>query len=407
MARERNSVGTTPRGQVRSNRSVRWLCLGGVLAAACSVRTGSHDASAPPLPSAQQGTPQPSAAGAAGAGPAQVEAGHAAAIAVPSESVSTPAMTAGAAGEAQAASMQPMAADAGSGEMDAPRVPAPPGCPAPPETASIPEINALNMVNTLRAASGSGCVTLDLNIGKAAAAHCAYYALNKDTAPECTINPHYEVPGCPGFTGTTPTERMRAAGFESGAGSGGEVMAFHNDPTQAVQSWVDSVWHRIPILDPATTVLGYGSAEGCDSVAFGPNRRREALSLVAYPYAGQIGVTTAFDGRYEGPMPPPPATGWPSANPISLYGQQLVVTEHQLFVDGDPTPLDHTWLDPTSPILPEDQQSLLRNVVFMYANQPYLPDTTYRVRIAGTYAGGELLREWTFTTGSPLQRRMR
>ncbi|HET8935621.1 MAG TPA: hypothetical protein VFN67_19365, partial [Polyangiales bacterium] len=66
---------------------------------------------------------------------------------------------------------------------------------------------------------------------------------------------------------------------------------------------------------------------------------------------------------------------------------------------------DHTWLDPTSPLLPADQQRLLLNVVFMYANQPYLPNTTYRVRIAGTYAGGKLEKEWTFTTGIPSRRR--
>jgi len=343
------------------------------------------------------------ASGVAGAAAQLPEAGAAGAAGEPLPPASTPA-SAGAAGEAQSVSVPPMAADAGSGASEPPLVAAPEGCAPPPDGASVEEINALNTVNTLRAAAGAPCVTLDLNIGKAAAAHCAYYALNKDSAPECTINPHYEVLGCPGYTGTTPSERMRAAGFAS-SGGGGEVMAFLNNPARAVQTWVDSVWHRIPILDPATTVMGYGSAEDCDTVDFGPNRRREGLSLVAYPYAGQIGVTTAFDGRYEGPMPPAPTTGWPSANPISLYGQQLVISEHQLFVEGDPTPVDHTWLDPTSPILPADQQSLLRNVVFMYANQPYLPNTTYRVRIAGTYAGGNLLREWTFTTGAP--RRMR
>jgi uncharacterized protein YkwD len=340
--------------------------------------------------------------GSAGAG---VDAAQAGAAAEPDPPDPTPP-SAGAAGDAPNVSVQPMAADAGSGGSEQPPLTvAPEGCPPPPDGASVEAINALNTVNTLRKSAGAPCVSLDLTIGKAAAAHCAYYALNKDSAPECTISPHYEIAGCPGFTGTTPTERMRAAGFASSGG--GEVMAFLNHPVRAVQTWVDSVWHRIPILDPATTVMGYGSAEGCDTVDFGPNRRREALSLVAYPYAGQIGVTTAFDGRYEGPMPPAPVTGWPSANPISLYGQQLVVTEHQLFVDGDNTPLDHTWLDPTSPILPADQQSLLRNVVFMYANQPYLPDTTYRVKISGTYAGGALLREWTFTTGAPPQRRSR
>jgi hypothetical protein len=300
-------------------------------------------------------------------------------------------------------SMPPMAAAAGGGASMLPPMTANPNnCPPPPDGASPAEIAALNVVNDLREAAGAPCVTLDLTISKAASAHCAYYAMNRDTRPECTVNPHYQVAGCPGFTGTTPVERMRAAGFS--ASGGGEVMAFLNDPVRSVQMWVDSVWHRIPILDPATSVLGYGSADECDTIDFGPAMRSDGLGLVAYPYAGQIGVTTVFDGRNEGPMPPAPTTGWPSANPISLYGQQLEVTEHLLFIDGDPTPIEHTWLDPKSPILPVDQQRLLRNVVFMYANQPYLPNTTYRVKIAGTYAGGMLAKDWTFTTGPDLRR---
>lgn len=344
----------------------------------------------------------PAAGSPAEPGPAmQVPEAGAQADAAPPEQLPS---AAGAPAEPQDSSLPPMAAAAGSGAIEPALVAAPEACDPPPAGASVEAINALNTVNTLRAAAGAPCVTLDLSIGKAAAAHCAYFALNKDLAPECTINPHYEVPGCAGFTGVTPNDRMRAAGFAT-SGGGGEVMAFLSNPALAVQTWVDSVWHRIPILDPATTVMGYGSAEGCDTVDFGPNRRRDGLNMVAYPYAGQTGVTTAFDGRNEGPMPPAPTTGWPSANPISLYAQQLVVTEHHLFVDGDDTPLDHTWLDYTSPILPADQQTLLRNVVFMYANQPYLPNTTYRVRIAGTYAGGDLLQEWTFTTGAPRGRR--
>jgi len=385
---------------------VSWLCWGCVLMAACAVNSHSNESPSAPQAADADSTassmlPEAPAAAGTGVEPAQAGAGGESGASEPPASTTA---NAGAAGEASGVSVPPMAAAAGSGGAEPPLVAAPEGCAPPPEGASVEEINALNTVNTLRAAAGAPCLTLDLNIGKAAKAHCAYYALNIESAPECVISPHYEVVGCAGYTGSTPSERMRAAGFASGGG-GGEVMAFLDNPARAVQTWVDSVWHRIPILDTATTVMGYGSAEGCDTIDFGPNRRREALSLVAYPYAGQIGVTTAFDGRNEGPMPPAPTTGWPSANPISLYGQQLLITEHQLFVDGDDTPLEHTWLDPTSPILPADQQSLLRNVVFMYANQPYLPNTTYRVKIVGTYAGGDLLREWTFTTGAP--RRMR
>lgn len=288
-------------------------------------------------------------------------------------------------------------ASAGSGGVAAPGMPLAAACPAPPAGATSAQRLALEVINGLRLAAGAACVNLDLTIGAAAEKHCEYYAMNSSD-PTCTDVPHREVMGCPGFTGATPMERMRAAGFDSS--DGGEIMAFLNDAARAIQMWVDSVWHRIPLLDPATTVLGYGSATGCDVIDFGPGMRSEPARVAVYPYAGQQGVTTSFDGRFEAPMPPEPITGWPSSNPISVYAQGLSITEHQLFVDGDSTPVPHVWLDSTSDLLPVEQQRLLRHVVFMYANEPFLPDTTYRVKISGTYAGGPLMREWTFTTGA-------
>jgi uncharacterized protein YkwD len=311
---------------------------------------------------------------------------------------------------APAQMLQPMAArsgGAGSGGSAATLADVPAGpssCPAPPFGASLAETAVLNIINNLRIAAGASCVSLDLTIGRAASAHCAYYAQNREN-PMCTEKPHYEVMGCAGYTGATPTERMRAAGF--GSSGGGEVMAFLNDPVRAIQSWVDSVWHRIPILDPATTLLGYGSASECDNLGFGPGLRIDATDTVLYPYDGQTDVTTTFDGRFEGPMPPAPITGWPSGNPISVYAQDIILGDHYLYVDGDSTPIEHVSLDSQSPALPPEQQRMLRNVAFLYANQPLLPNTKYRVQVVGTYAGGVLAEEWTFTTGEARHGRMR
>jgi hypothetical protein len=36
----------------------------------------------------------------------------------------------------------------------------------------------------------------------------------------------------------------------------------------------------------------------------------------------------------------------------------------------------------------------------MYGNEPFAAQTTYRVRVVGTYVGGPLELEWTFTTGA-------
>jgi hypothetical protein len=249
---------------------------------------------------------------------------------------------------------------------------------------------ALQVVNDARLPAGAGCATMIPEINAAAQAHCDYYAANTGMGM-CTADPHGEVEGCTGFTGASPGARMMAAGY-TGRGAS-EVMAFNNDPARAIAQWINSVWHRLPILDPWTTHLGYGGAERCDTIDFGRGTPAPEDTVVLWPYPDQTGLPTTFHGDREGPEPPMPPTGWPSATPITVYGQQLTVTEHVLTRDGDSAPIEHVWLTSAD-------SNFLRSSVMMYANAPFEPMTTYRVKITGTYVGGPLMREWTFTTGA-------
>ena len=271
-------------------------------------------------------------------------------------------------------------------------------CAAPPADASPEAVRALAVVNNYRVPAGAGCATMISQINAAAAAHCKYY--NSFAMDDmCVSNPHLEVMGCAGFTGATPGERMKAAGYTMFGG--GEVMAFVNDPKGAVDTWMNSVWHRTPLIDPWTTHVGYGSSTKCDTIDFGRGTTPAPMNtVVVYPYDGQVDVPTAFNGQYEGPMPPEPPSGWPSSGPISISAQKVLVSEHVLTKDGDATPIAHVWLDSVSEILAPDMRRQLTNIVFMYAHEPFEANTKYRVKIVGTYLGGLLHKEWSFTTGA-------
>lgn len=276
----------------------------------------------------------------------------------------------------------------------------PSACPAAPAGSSDAAIAALAAVNALRAPAGSGCANMVLTLNMSALNHCNYYAMNSQTQM-CIANPHNEVmSGCTGFTGTGPGQRMMAAGY-TGRGGGGEVMAFVNNPMQSIATWVNSVWHRVPTLDPWTTDLGYGNAARCDTIDFGRGTSvAPADTIVVYPYNGQTGVPTNFNGAQEGPMPPAPASGWPSSSPINIYAQKISVTEHVLTLDGDSNPIAHVWLDSTSTNVDMGVLGTLASTNFMYANTPFTANTKYRVKIAGTHTGGAFNLEWTFTTGA-------
>jgi uncharacterized protein YkwD len=275
----------------------------------------------------------------------------------------------------------------------------PSACPAAPAGASDAAIAALAAVNALRVPAGSGCANMILTLNMSALNHCNYYAMNSANQM-CIADPHGEVMSCMGFTGTGPGQRMTAAGYTA-RGGGSEVMAFANNPMGSVATWVNSVWHRIPTLDPWTTDLGYGNAAKCDVIDFGrgmtvaPND-----TVVVYPYDGQTAVPTSFDGSHEGPMPPAPTTGWPSSSPINIYAQGLTVTSHVLTLDTDTTPIEHVWLDSTSTNVDAGVKGFLKNTAFMYANAPFTANTKYRVKVTGMHTGGAVNLEWTFTTGA-------
>jgi hypothetical protein len=259
------------------------------------------------------------------------------------------------------------------------------GCAPAPAGASADAAAALELENDVRLAMGVPCAAMVEEINTAAQRHCEYYSSNSGS---CVANPHSEVMGCAMFVAERFDQRMRAAGY--GGSPASEDMAFTGNGAAAVQMWIDSVWHRTPVLSPWMRDVGYGGTSNCDTMDFGRGASTPANLIAYYPHGGQTGVPTSFDGRFEGPMPPAPPTGWPSGYPITIY-LQGTVTEHTLTVDGDATPIEHVWLTP-------DDSFLLSTEFVMYANRPLTGGTTYRVHVVGTGRDGAVDLDWTFTT---------
>jgi uncharacterized protein YkwD len=277
--------------------------------------------------------------------------------------------------------------------------PPPPGmCPAPPADSPANAVQALNTLNQIRLAAGAGCMNLVSSLNTSATAHCNYEAANASNM-SCTSDPHGEVMSCTGFTGATAQAREVAAGYSRTLAYTEVLTTYGNNPVAAVPSWVDTVWHRIPLLDPWTTDMGYGGAARCDVIDIGRGMSSVPTDAVAvYPYDGQTNVPPTFSGL-EGPAPPAPSGGWPSSYPINIYAQRISVTEHVLTKDGDPTPLDHLWLDAQSSLVSAGLKGYFTDTAFLYG-APFAPNTKYRVKVVGTHTGGALTKEWTFTTGA-------
>lgn len=248
---------------------------------------------------------------------------------------------------------------------------------------------AYDRANAYRRALGLPCLHVVPEIAEAAAAHCAYYVANRGA---CIGSPHRQVEGCKNFRAVRFSDRMRQAGYTGHPAY--EAMTYLGAGARAVDKWMDSVWHRIPILSPWVSDVGYGSAGACDTMDFGWAAPGPVLPPVMYPYDRQTRVPVSFDGRLESPVLPAPPRGWPSGYPIIVYASDLKVTSHELR-DGKLGLVPHVWLTPADAAA---THGILRNEVLMYAHAPLEKHTVYTVVLEGERQGQAVRLRWSFTT---------
>lgn len=271
-------------------------------------------------------------------------------------------------------------------------------CTPPPAAASASAVNAWTMLNELRLPAGAGCINMAPELMKSAQAHCDYRAMNRGNSACLTSSAHNEVMGCPGFTGANVQAREIAAGYPRQLAYTEVALSYGDNPMLAIPGWLVTPFHRIPMLDPWTTDMGWGGGPGCDLIDFGRGTAKAPdATVVVFPYDGQTNVPLSFNGL-EAPQPPAPAGGWPSSYPVSIYAQQLKITEHVLTREGSDTPLAHTWLDTQNPGN-AGLRPYFANTALLYG-APFEANTTYRVKLVGTYVGGALEIEVSFTTGA-------
>ncbi|MBX5464078.1 MAG: hypothetical protein IRZ26_00820, partial [Clostridia bacterium] len=243
--------------------------------------------------------------------------------------------------------------------------------------------------------------------------HLLYLELNRPGEPlDATV--HQEEAGRAGFTGAGPLDRARAYGapwpearevIEAGATS----------PAASLAAWLDSVYHRVALLDPGNRAAGYSRAP----LPAGSDRWASVMVLgavpvpglggpVAYPYDGQPAVPTAF---YPGEVPDPlklvPGASYPTGYPITVgfYGSAVEGVEVRSAslreAGGEPVPF---WLLTPGGDSPERRE--LEETVVLLPRRPLAVGRSYVYTVEGvvlTAGGAEpfLVRARFSTAGLP------
>ena len=249
---------------------------------------------------------------------------------------------------------------------------------------------ALATVNNYRRLAGLAPVTSSAVIHQSALAHSFYTFFNGTLPSIRDLGIHAEVSSGQGYTGDNVLTRAQHFGYPQR--SMAEVITHRSEPAGAVADWIDSVYHRIPLLRADLMELGYGDAYlGPLTVQVMDLAFRETTSgrVILYPAPDQVGVPAAFNGN-EIPDPAPNAS-YPIGYPITATFDRNARVTIGAFHLRDPsgTALPGISLQPSN----ETENSF----AFM-ANVPLKARTTYTADLSYTLNGFAGHKVWKFTT---------
>jgi hypothetical protein len=267
--------------------------------------------------------------------------------------------------------------------------------PVVPLSASEIQLLAAECMAEIRGLVGLSVPVQDEGINAAAQAHADYYALHANDYGTYGVSAHDEVPEWEeGFTGITVSARLAYQGVTASSGTH-EIMAFSGSVKGSFNGWMDTLYHRIPLVHPNTTSWGYGmaqqgaAAEVIDALYSGTSETGPAL----WPVPGAVDVDRLWNG-YESPQPPlPDGESYPS-------GPVITAT----FATSQNPQLSEAWLEsadgtvvPCQVQSPEND-SWLSTTWAIYSYVPLAPTSTYTVFFEGTVAGAPTTVSWSFTT---------
>jgi uncharacterized protein YkwD len=247
--------------------------------------------------------------------------------------------------------------------------------------------NALVILNAYRKTAGVPPLRPDSALARACQLHAEYLVRNFGDPSLQGLGVHDEKPNLPGYT---PEGRQAARR---------SVIYQGSNPADAVDGWVHSFFHRIPVLSPEAGRAGYGQAKSRAESWFavlvvqnGTGDDRPTL----YPAPGQKQVPLGYFPA-ERPSPVPAGADTKAGYPITLTFPDRTAVKGvtaRLTQDGREVP---RWLStPEKPVHPQ----LQHNSICVLPQAVLEPKTTYTVSVTAQVAGKKWSQSWSFTTGA-------
>ena len=246
----------------------------------------------------------------------------------------------------------------------------------------------VDRINLHRKAAGLEPVVLDPILSKGCAAHAEYLVRNVDHPSTEGLGLHAEDAKLPGYT---------KEGERAGKAS---VIFLGLEGTAAVEGWIGSLFHRIPLLQSRLKKVGYGLARG------GPAKVTVVLDAtnglgvgkdapaVLYPAEGQKDVPLVFS--VEIPDPIPESDDKKAGYPLTaIFGEGSLVKDVKAILkdaSGKEVPF---WLSTPEKPAHKDYQ---RNTVGLIPKEPLQQIATYTATVSARVNGKAWTKTWSFLT---------
>ena len=291
-----------------------------------------------------------------------------------------------------------IAAGCGGGGDEAPPAALPAVSVGSPSYApGSPQRLAYDQLNAARLRCGFGALAQSAQLDQAAAAHGHYMNLNSEFG-------HGEDPGKPGFTGATPLDRARAAGYvpravgedlSTGGSFSGSTAAdsirnlmaapYHAQSLLTGFSEVGLAWNAVASLDTLVVDLG---------VPAPAQLRPPPQGVATFPCEGTTDAVARGGNESPSPFPSDPDAQW--GQPIIVAGPEaLRLTSATITGPSGPVRLLVTYGAGAT----ADPNGTFTDGWFTVIPEVLQPGTSYAVAIDYTVAGAPGSARFSFTTG--------
>ncbi len=245
---------------------------------------------------------------------------------------------------------------------------------------------ALQVLNNYRKSAGLKPVKLNAALSKGCFNHARYVAMNKDNPVATAMSPHYENDTLPFAT---------PDGKEAGLSS---CMAY-TGPVYSVSEFMNTYYHRMPLIDPNTTEVGIGYYTNeeytvcCVDMRSSWQWNNDTIAVVVYPPVNGANVPLDFQAERPNPIPDTiEEPGFPIT--IQIFGRRQITQAKALLKDDKGHTVTCVLSTPEAPLtsFPQDD-----NVCIIPVN-PLEAGTTYTVYYSCRLDGKVFTKQWKFTT---------